>query len=362
MLCCSQAFCQEAESAAASESETQWLIIPRVDLNPYAPTKDTGYSGFDFGNTSLYTLFEGGLGQSNFSYSVEGHLLSTDPSPLYQNAFKSGESSFIDWANISYQAGNWDFTVGKDVLAIGTFEYDEYDFDSHLNLNSTFWNNLSVYQWGGSVGYTTDNEANHFTYQFASSPFGSHPFSCYKSEDRPLYSHSFKWTGDYDAISTISSVNMMECAPGENIYALAVGVKVPVSETLTAGVDFLSRSSDKFEPFAQETSILGTVDFEPSDRLSFKFKLGYEYNHCEKDVFGWKDEDYLDYYVPSTLEYMNVVQDKDYLFGGVQCHYLPLKNDENLRLHGVVAYNNWAQAVSFNIGLTYYFDLFSLIK
>lgn len=77
MLCCFQAFSQEAE-----ESDTQWLIIPRVDVNPYARLSSNGLKGFDWGSTSLYTTFDGGIGESNFSYSVEAHWLSTDTKSL----------------------------------------------------------------------------------------------------------------------------------------------------------------------------------------------------------------------------------------------------------------------------------------
>lgn len=359
MLCCSLAFCPGAEAASAEpESETQWLIVPRVEVNPYAALKKGGMSGLDFANTSLYTLFEGGIGDSNFSYSFEGHLMSVDPElkSLYQNAFNSQEATFVDWAKLTYTVGQWDFNVGKDVLPIGTFEFDEYDFDSHYNFNSNLWNYLSVYQWGGSVGYTTADEANHFTAMFSSSPFGMHPFSKEWYEERPLYGYSLGYRGEFESFSALAAANMFEYEPGAFVYATSVGVKVPVSDSFTFGADFMSRGYDNPTLFGQEGTALATLTYEPSDSFSVTLKGGYEFSKDE-DVFGFIDD--TEQFVPTSLALLNRLQDKNFAFGGVAVHWYPM---DNLRLHGVVATNNYSHSLSINVGAIYYFDLFNLFR
>ena len=56
----------------AQENEHSFLVVPRLEANPYIGGNQT----FDMGNTSLYTLFEGELSET-FSYSVMNHWLST---------------------------------------------------------------------------------------------------------------------------------------------------------------------------------------------------------------------------------------------------------------------------------------------
>jgi hypothetical protein len=66
-----------AYSQEASEDSRipDFIVTPRFDVNPYAPIKG-GYSGFDFGNSSLYTFLDGSIG--NFSYSMSNHWFSSD--------------------------------------------------------------------------------------------------------------------------------------------------------------------------------------------------------------------------------------------------------------------------------------------
>ena len=143
----SSCFCTYAQEAESADNTPELTIIPRVDVNPYIPVGNKGNAGVDFSNTGLYTLFEGNIGE-HFSYSMCNHWLSTDPKSLYQNTFRSDDTNWVDWANITYSTGCFSLTVGKDVLAIGGFELDAYDVDSHINLSSTFWNNIAMYQWG----------------------------------------------------------------------------------------------------------------------------------------------------------------------------------------------------------------------
>ena len=168
-------FCTYSQEAEASGNVPTLIISPRFEVNPYIRTGGGGHSGVDFGTSSLYTLFEGSVGD-NFSYSMSNHWLSTDPKSLYQNAFRSDDVDFIDWLTLSYSVGRFTFTVGKDMLAIGGYELDPMDVDQHPTLCSTFWHNCAIYQWGGKVEYTTKDEASTVAFQFGTSPFGELPF------------------------------------------------------------------------------------------------------------------------------------------------------------------------------------------
>ena len=78
-----------AQEVKEDSRTPDFIVTPRFDVNPYAPING-GYSGFDFGNSSLYTFLDGSVG--DFSYSFAGHWFSSDwasTKALYENAFRS---------------------------------------------------------------------------------------------------------------------------------------------------------------------------------------------------------------------------------------------------------------------------------
>ena len=219
ILCCSLCLCQEAEN----EGNT-FLVIPRFDVNPYIPAGSASYSGFDLSNTSLYTLIEGAFGDSDFSYSIEGHLLSTNPSSLYANSFRSDEVNWLDWANVTYAPGNWYFTLGKDILSIGSFEEDEYDFDQHINLCSSLWNNLQVYQWSAKAAWANDEGSLDASFQIASSPYGTRPFQS------GLYAYSMALRSESDCFSSYNSLNALGCGDNSYVFVISSGNKLILND------------------------------------------------------------------------------------------------------------------------------------
>ena len=180
--------CGLAASAQEVSSEKGTLEVnatARFDANPYFPLqKGAGEFDFSFSNTSIYTFIDGEFGKG-FSYSISNHWLGVDWSllspddkltPLYKNSFHSDESTWLDWATLTYtleteNAGAWDFTVGKDVMAYALTEYDANDVDCHFDLSSKFWNENSAYQWGASIGWAAPNECSSLKLQVTSSPY-----------------------------------------------------------------------------------------------------------------------------------------------------------------------------------------------
>lgn len=348
LLCCSLSFSQEADD----EGNT-FLLIPRLEVNPYAALSSDGYSGFDMSNSSLYTLFEGSLGDSPFSYSVEGHWLSTDPASLYSNTLRSDALNWLDWANITYAPNNFYLTLGKEMLAIGSLEEDAYDYDQHYNLCSTMWNYLQVYHWGAKAGWVSDDEATDLGFQVQTSPYGSKPF---KSK---LFSYSALLRGEYGSFTTLTSVNALGCGEGSYVGVFATGNQLSLGD-FELGLDLVFRGYD-FD--FSEASVVGAVSWIPSDKLTLKLKGGVESirEGCP-DVFGYnpalEGESPHDFYVPASLALCRQ-KHGSYVFGGLNLNYYPV---ENLRLHAVVAANNWANSLSFNIGALYYLDLVNLFK
>ncbi|MBR3677311.1 MAG: hypothetical protein IKL60_00155 [Alistipes sp.] len=313
-----------------------FVVTPRFDANPYAPVKG-GYKGFDFGNSSLYTFLDGSVG--DFSYSLCNHWVAEDTPSLYKNAFISSECDFIDWLTLSYQVGQFGFTIGKDMLAIGTWELDYYDVDIHSNLVSPFWHKVAIYQWGGEVNYTTKDESTWLRFQFGTSPFGERPFAS------KLFVYSLYWSGEYGCYAPIWSANFVEYERGRFASIIALGNAFSVGD-FTIEVDYMNRATSLKRFFNQEWSVGGQVLYNYRDKVEAFVKGGYEsYN---TDLFGYEDE----LFIPTDHSLL-----PRYWYAGGGVHYFPLRESRDLRLHAVAAYNSFAKSVSLTFGATYHFNL-----
>ncbi|MBR2026459.1 MAG: hypothetical protein IKA07_04915 [Alistipes sp.] len=337
-------FCTYSQEASTSNNIPEFVVTPRFDVNPYAPVKG-GYSGYDFGNSSLYTFLDGEIG--NFSYSFAGHWFSSDwasTKALYENAFRSDDVDFIDWLTLSYQVGQFGFTVGKDMLAIGTWELDYYDVDVHTSLVSPFWHKMAIYQWGGEVNYTSKDESTWLRFQFSTSPFGERPFAS------KLFTYSLYWSGEYGCFSPIWSTNFVEYERGKFINLIALGNSFSAGD-FTIEVDYMNRASSVKRFFNQEWSISGQLLYNYKDKVEVFAKGGYE--NYNSDLFGYEYESADDiWFIPTD----NSLCPK-YWYAGGGVHYFPLRDSRDLRLHAVVTYNNFAKSVSFTLGAVYHFNL-----
>lgn len=342
ILCCFTTYSQEAESASNIPS---LIITPRFDVNPYISVGGKDKSGVDFGNTSLYTLFEGSVGE-NFSYSMSNHWLSTDPASLYQNAFRSDDVDFIDWLTLSYSVGRWTFTVGKDMLAIGGYELDPMDVDQHPTLCSKFWHDCAIYQWGGRLEYESKDESSTIAFQFGTSPFGERPFAS------KLFTYSFIWYGEFGCWAPIWSANLIEYDRGRFIKMASLGNMFSFGD-FAAEIDVMQKLYTIDAKTDYELSLVGKFGYTVKDKVEVFVKAGYEYRTGE-DIFGYEDEPD---FIPTYIGY-----GKGYAFYGGGVNYYPLRASKDLRLHAVVGANNYSNKVAISVGATYHFNLTDLIQ
>ena len=313
------------------QSEGTLLIVPRLDLDP-AYTVD-GWS-FDLGSTSLYTLLEGNLTR-NLSFSICNHWFAfntgfDDAVALYENTWRAYECNWVDWANLTYKMGNFFISAGKDYMRVANFEIEEFDYDSHWQMNSFLWNNFQVYQWGGRIGWQSEDEDLTLSLQATTDPLMYRPFNSPHPQD---YAYTFNAFYEGEALSLMGSVTHS----GSWGWIGALGGKIALSDALSLTADItLCR-------MVRSGSL--RMDITLSDQLELAGKLGYE----KIGVTDWDD-----------------VLGSGHLFGGVACNWYPLRDSHDLRVHLMAApaiyFHRSGDTVRtpselyFSAGATYFFE------
>lgn len=326
MLPCLLVHAQEADS---TETGVVFNIIPRVDLNPVISTAKGGENDFNLGNSSLYTLFEGDI-YDNLSFSICNHWLSREPKYLYKNTLYSDDVNWLDWGYLTFSLGNWEISGGKMVVSLGGFEFDEYDFEAHPELNSSLWNTLPVYEWGGKIGYNL-SETTAFSAQMTCSPYGVRPLKS------GLFNYSGEWRGTYDNFETITSLTFVQTTKlGKGTKLFDCFEKV-LTVGLRANVDPVVLTLDLFNKVGCEDIMTGGVTVLPSvmwpvsDKLDLLCKAGWEHT-----------SDKLPDLKQNTVNF------------GAAMHWTPL---EGLRVHATCGYSSLAETVTFSVGALYNISL-----
>lgn len=336
LLPCFLVSAQEADNSGRS---VELSVIPRLDLNPVFFTDEGGGGEFTLGNTSLYSLFEGNITE-NLSFSVANHWAAFDSvhdffsstKTLYQNTLYSYDTNWLDWAYLTYSFGQFAVSLGKDMITTGGLEFDDYDFEVHPALVSTYWHELACYQWGGKFAFTTPSEGDTFSFQFSTSPFGDRPFAS------GLFNYSLEWRGEHGPLETIWSATAFGTAPGKYQPVFALGQRLNF-DSITVGLDAFSVVGDEDEEentlLRKGITLMPSVLYSPSDSFDILAKGGYE-NYSLETVL--KDDPVKHWWA------------------GLALHWYPLKDSQDLRVHAVAVYrpgNELFMPVSLTLGVLY---------
>ena len=331
LLPCFLVSAQEADNSGRS---VELSVIPRLDLNPtFTPG---GSSGFTLGNTSLYSLFEGNI-SDNLSFSVANHWAAFNPledvleptKNLYRNTLYSYDTNWLDWAYLTYSFGQFSVTLGKDMITTGGLEFDDYDFEVHPDLVSSYWHALACYQWGGKIGFTTPSESDSFSFQFTTSPFGERPFAS------KLFNYSLEWRGEHGILETIWSATALGTAPSKFQPVFCLGQRLNFN-SFSVGLDAFSVIGDEDEEentvIHKGITIMPSILYSPCDSFDILAKGGYEN------------------YALETIEDITVRQ----WWAGLACHWYPLRDSRDLRVHADATYRPGNEfAVPAPISLTF---------
>ena len=174
-----------------------------------------------------------------------------------------------DWVYLQWNTGDFTFAGGKQVVAIGGWEYDRAPID--LYSCSVFWNNIPCYQIGGSAAYNFNSRRDKLMFQFCESPF-------FTRENRNLYAYNLYWSGSHGIFSPLWSVNLLEYAPGRFINYIALGNKFSY-DRWALELDYLNRAGSHQKFFFSDCSVMGELSFKPTSRWRIHAKMTYDVNH-----------------------------------------------------------------------------------
>lgn len=187
----------------------------------------------------------------------------------WRQRFNKDASFFnaTDWVYLNYATGRWNFQAGKEVVAIGGYEYDRAPID--LYGCSVFWNNIPCYAFGVSAGYgITDND--RLTFQVTESPFAY-------SGNRNMYGYNLMWNGSHGFFDAIYSANLMEYAKGHYISYLALGNKFSFNKVWLE-LDFMNRAASHQTFLFKDCSVMAELSYSPDSRWRIYGKYTYDVN------------------------------------------------------------------------------------
>lgn len=278
----------------------------------------------------------------HFSYSLRHRLNKT--------SFDSNFFDATDWAWVAYSVKNWEISAGKQVVAIGGFEYDRAPID--LYFCSEFWNNVACYQFGVSGGYAFKNGKDKLTFQVCQSPFRNHT-SAWNPNARNLnmFAYNLIWYGNHGPFSAIYSVNMLEYAPGRFINYISLGNKF-THDKVSLEFDFMNRATAHQTFLFDDFSLVGEIAWKPNKRFNIFGKVSYDVNNSSNNDL---------YILPGTK--------LTRVGGGIE--YFPfINNKHTIRLHANFCYTfgdngNIASTLSdknsyLDLGFTWKFDIIKL--
>mgnify|MGYP001028400109 CR=1 FL=1 len=322
-----------ADTYETDENILNLRIETRLDWQGNWQDGNTVKGNTGFEGKYLNLRLDGNI-TSNLSYSWRQRFNKPHKDASYFDA--------TDWIYLNYNIDNWSFAGGKQVVAIGGWEYDRAPID--LYGCGVFWNNIPCYQIGGSVGYNV-TPSDKLTFQFCQSSF-------HTSENRNMYSYNVMWNGSHGCFDAIYSANLIEYAPGRYINYLALGNKFTFDK-FTLELDLMNRASSHQTFFFKDMSIMGELKFRPADKWNVFAKATYDVNKSGTDAD------------------VTVLNGTELKMVGAGVEFMPFVNARHIVRFHATGFYSWGhnansadlmQSKTFfaNVGVTWYMNLLSL--
>lgn len=312
---------------------TQAALEARVDFDFFRKINNFKENKNRAGFKGQYLNFklDGNLSE-NVSYHYRQRI--NDGNMGFSKTFFQGtDYLYLRW-NVS---DNFSFTAGKEIVAIGGWEYDLAPIDMYIW--SKFWNNVNCYEVGVSAHYCSDDGNQHLQLQISNSPHVKYAL-------QSMFAYNLIWYGRFGAWKPIYSINILEYERGSYINYIALGNKFDFDKFYFY-LDLMSRTTDKQKFLGDcDYSMMFEVRLIPNKKWNIFFKSTYDCNQAHTPygvnlVFG-------DYYVQPGM---------DYFRGGLGCEFYPVTGKNQISLHAFTAIQSSDDGNHFdlqaNIGLTW---------
>ncbi|MDE6515725.1 MAG: OprO/OprP family phosphate-selective porin [Bacteroidales bacterium] len=245
-----------------------------------------------------------------------------------------------DWAYLNYDINkNWRLSAGKQVIAIGGYEYDKAPIDVYFY--SDFCNYLpACYEFGISGQYTTNDGRNTILFQISNSPFTSKSIRF-----EGLYAYNLMWYGNYGVFNSMYSVNLIEYKPNRYINYIALGNQFNAGPVCIE-LDYTNRYGGG-KNFFNDFTVVGKVNYSIHNRVNIFAKGGFDYNNAQ-------DPAVMDLMPGQKLEDLfwdlAVLPGTHYGFYGAGVEFFPMRNSHNVRLHAYWC-SSTANTKAHNVGI-----------
>ena len=290
-------------SAAVMAQEgyiTKLMLETRLDYMQEYISSDKIEGGSGFKGKYLNFRIDGNL-TDKISYSYRQRLNKPSKDATFFDA--------TDWITLTYTIGNWGFSGGKQVVAIGGYEYDKAPIDVYFS--SEYWNHIACYQLGVSAAYTLSSGNDTFKLQFCESPFRKNAFNVNNDE---LFAYNLMWTSRHGVFNSIYSVNMIEYLPGKFINYIAAGNRLEFNK-LYIELDLMNRATGMKNLLGRDFTVIAELGWQPTEQFNIFAKVTHDTN---------KVDDPGDLCIPYGTNLTRY---------GAGLEYYPIKGSKSLRLH-----------------------------
>lgn len=189
----------------------------------------------------------------NLTYSFRYRLHKVQSNPF----------AATDWATLTYSTDRWELAGGKQVVAIGGYEYDRAPIDIYFA--SEYWHQIACYQFGVSAAYKLgDKVGSKLLGQLCQSP--------YDFAGQGLYAYNFMYMSNY----SLSSLNLLEYAPGKFVGYVALGAKDSFG-SVSVELDAMYRKDLAVER-GDSFSLMADVAWRASDKFNVFTHASYDVN------------------------------------------------------------------------------------
>ncbi|SKC49772.1 Phosphate-selective porin O and P [Bacteroidales bacterium WCE2004] len=247
-----------------------------------------------------------------------------------RNMFNATDFLYLRWQ----ATPRWAFTVGKNAVLIGGYEFDAVPIDVYYYSN--FCNNLyQGFAFGVNAEYALAEEQT-LGFQVCNSPL-SLGF-------QNLYAFNFAWTGRFAPWwSTLWSVNFVQDEFHRTVNYIALGNRLVFGD-LAIDVEWMNRAGAGQRNFFSDYTVISKIIWTVG-----------KWNLCAKG--GYESNDIANVDAAGRALDLAVAPGTRNVYAGCGVEFFPLPDRDRLRLHAVYFKSSSIGVDNFDIGITWRLDI-----